>query len=119
MPRSRVILINLVLAAVLLPALDSHAYNRTCGQIRAGLNSPSSGEFNFAAGYPIGVIDELAGLLCYVGNSQCDCLRGLLSRDGASLGSAVARGIFECADRDPNEGAFGSVTRVAREFCPF
>lgn len=101
--------------ALVATAPPAQAYNLTCGTFRNFVLSGNDQLLGFATGHAIGVIDELAALLCFVRHPQCNCLRGILDRDAAGIGRAVGNQVAACP---ANDGAFGPATRAAQQFCP-
>ena len=114
-------LIAAIAAAVIAgSASRAHAYGMTCNEFAAAVTSGDAQLQGLAVGYVVGAIDYLAGLICFVGNSQCGCLQNLVKGNPSGVGNAVGTQVGNCiTSGNGDQAAFGPVSRAARQSCPF
>lgn len=69
------------------------------------------------AAYPLGVLDFLSGLHCFVGDRRCACLQELGRRGNIEMSNRVGDDLAACLERNEDEAAIGVVLRAADGLC--
>lgn len=114
----RLVLIALLLV-VIAPA-PARAYTASCSALYATVLSDDPFQNGISPGYAFGVADFLAGLQCFVGNPQCECLKNVVRNNAQAVGTAFGNEIRACISRGEGDTpAFGAMLRALRPFCPW
>jgi len=100
-------------------ARPARAYTVSCSDFVSLATSTDPQANGEAAGYVAGAIDFLAGLLCFVGSPQCQCVQNLVVTQANALSSAIVTHVDQCIAVDGTQAAFGSISRGAHDLCPF
>jgi hypothetical protein len=116
MTRMLAIVVVAIKIATARPAL---AYTLSCADVSSAFAGTDQRAQDSAVGYIAGVIDFLAGLLCFVGNPQCQCVQDVVATQPQPLAMAVVTHINQCVSVDGTQPAFGSISRAAKDLCPF
>lgn len=108
----------IALAFVLIGATTAHAYTLTCNEYRSLVLSGDPAAAYVTSGYASGAVDFYAGLACFVGQSNCECLQNVFVRQPSALGGEVARQISRyIANGNGNSSAWAPMVDAARVIC--
>ncbi|HYC21899.1 MAG TPA: hypothetical protein VEI94_04315 [Candidatus Bathyarchaeia archaeon] len=116
MRRMLAIVTVVVALATARPAL---AYTFSCSDFASAFAGTDQNAQETAVGYIAGVTDFLAGLLCFVGSAQCQCVQNLVGGQPMMFAQAIVTHINQCVAVDGTQAAFGSISRGAKDLCPY
>ncbi|MDG2308300.1 MAG: hypothetical protein P8R42_27290 [Candidatus Binatia bacterium] len=102
----------IVAALLLLTSAPADAFFMTCGDARSLGESAEDGDS--VIGHSFGALDAFAGLLCFVGDSKCDCLVDTASNRPREFSREFNRALQNCDDAAP---AFGVAFQAAEALC--
>ena len=108
--------IALLVLVLLLPA-TAHAYSFTCNDVLLAAQSGDPQTQGAIVGEAYGVADVVGGLFCLVGAPTCNCLSNIVEFHNTDYASAFAQQINSCLANNPNDPAFLSAMRAARQIC--
>jgi hypothetical protein len=112
-------LLTISICGSLAAARPSFAYNMSCQDFVNFVLSNNQQLQGAAVGETTGTLDFLAGLLCFVGNAQCGCVQSLFPNQPMALANAVTSRVQQCISVDGSQAVFGSISRAAKDLCPY